>query len=118
VRVLLSAIGFVIAATAAAAGAGAKPEDTVRQKFAAFNKHDIDAIEQIYAKDATLRSPDYPSLAGNGPIADTYRKILEAIPDAKDNVEIIESSPNHVYAQFVLTGHYRGAQDKPVNVRL
>jgi ketosteroid isomerase-like protein len=116
--IFLLASGMVATATSAASSAGAKSSDPVRQKFAAFNKHDVDAIEQIYASDATLRSPDYPSLTGNVQIADTYRKIFNAIPDAKDNLETLETTSNHVYAQFVLTGHFNGAQDKPVSVRI
>jgi ketosteroid isomerase-like protein len=114
----LLASGIAATATSAVSGADAKLDDPVRLKFAAFNKHDVDAIERIYASDATLQSPDYPHLSGNSKIADTYRKIFEAIPDAKDELEALETSPHHVYAQFVLTGHFNGAQDKPVRVRI
>lgn len=92
--------------------------DAVRQKFDAFNRHDARMIEEIYASNATLHSPDYPSLEGNGPIADTYRKLFEAIPDAKDSLVLIETSAGHVYAQFILTGHWKGAEDKALNVRI
>lgn len=116
--VFVLASGLVPMATFAAPGADSKAVDTVRSKFAAFNRHDVDAIERIYANDATLSSPDYPSLTGNVPIADTYRKIFAAIPDAQDTLETIETSGKHVYAQFVLTGHFNGAQDTPVSVRI
>jgi ketosteroid isomerase-like protein len=95
-----------------------KPIEIVRLKFEAFNRHDAGRIEEIYASAAVLHSPDYPNLAGNKPIADTYRRIFDAIPDAKDNLESIETSAHHVYAQFVLTGHWNGAQDKPISVRI
>lgn len=117
ILVFLQAFGAVATATAAPS-VDAKFSDPVRQKFVAFNQHDVDAIERIYARDATLRSPDYPSLTGNAQIADTYRKIFAAIPDAQDKLETLETSSNHVYAQFVLTGHFNGAQDKPVSVRI
>lgn len=107
------------AGSAVAAGTGdAKYTDPVRSKFAAFNRHDADAIEKIYASDATLHSPDYPDLAGNKQIADTYRRLFEAIPDAKDNLESLENSSSRVYARFVLTGHVKGAEDKPISVRI
>jgi len=105
-------------ASTAASGADIKPVDAVRLKFAAFNKHDADTIEKIYASGATLHSPDYPNLAGNKQIADTYRRLFDAIPDAKDNLETLESSPGHVYAQFTLTGHLKAAQNKPISVRI
>lgn len=112
------ASGVVNTAVSAGSGGGVKVMDPVRLKFEAFNKHDADTIEKIYAGGAILHSPDYPSLAGNKPIADTYRRLFDVIPDAKDNLETIESSSNHVYARFVLTGHLQGAQDKPINVRI
>jgi ketosteroid isomerase-like protein len=110
----LSPIGAAVPASHSAEAA----IDTVRSKFDAFNRHDAAMIQDIYASDAVLHSPDYPSLQGNGPIADTYRALFEAIPDAKDTLELLETSRNHVYAQFVLTGHWRGTQDKPLAVRI
>lgn len=98
--------------------ADTKSNDPVQRKFAAFNKHDVGAIEQIYASDATLRSPDYPGLTGNARIADTYRKIFDAVPDAKDELETLERSSTRVYAQYVLTGHLKGVQDKPLSMRI
>src|SRR5579871_4428703 len=118
VRVVVSIAALFVAAASVAADGGSKGLDIVRQKFAAFNRHDADAIQHLYATDATLHSPDYPNLSGNAPIADTYRKLFAAIPDAQDDVETLEAAPNHVYAQFVLSGHFGGAQDKPVRVRL
>ena len=111
-------LALLSAEAPAASQAHQKPIDTVRLKFDAFNRHDAGRIEEIYASTAILHSPDYPNLAGNKPIADTYRKIFDAIPDAKDSLESIETSAHHVYAQFVLTGHWNGAQDKPIRVRL
>lgn len=89
---------------------------TVRLKFEAFDKHDASTIEEIYAVDATLHSPDYPQLVGNTQIADTYRRLFEAIPDAKDNLVSLDSAGDKVYAQFVLTGHLKGAEGKPISV--
>ena len=112
------ASGIAIAVASAGSGGDIKSMDSVRLKFEAFNKHDADTIERIYASDATLHSPDHPNLAGNKQIADTYRSLFGAIPDAKDNLETLENSSSHVYAQFVLTGHLQGAEDKPISVRI
>ncbi len=92
--------------------------NTVRLKFAAFNRHDASAIQSIYAADAILHSPDYPDLTGNGPIADTYRSLFNAIPDAQDTIQSLGSSGDKVYVQFALTGHWQGAADKALNVRI
>ncbi len=87
-------------------------------KFAAFNRHDAAAIENLYASNATLHSPDYPELVGNSKIADTYRWIFDAIPDAKDSIVTIENTANHVYVQFILSGHMKAAGNKPINVHI
>ena len=98
--------------------AGVDPVATVRLKFMAFDRHDAAAIQGIYADDAVLHSPDYPNLAGNAPIADTYRRLFDAIPDARDKVQSLDRSANKVYVQFVLTGHLKGAPDRAVKVRI
>jgi ketosteroid isomerase-like protein len=90
----------------------------VRHKFQAFNQHDADKIQRIYAANAVLHSPDNPELGGSQPIADTYRHLFTLIPDAKDDVTQIDSVGPRVYAQFLLTGHWGGALDKPLKVRL
>ncbi|WP_430391773.1 nuclear transport factor 2 family protein [Dyella sp. 20L07] len=103
---------------AAPSSTGIDPQKTVAEKFDAFNRHDADTIESLYATDASLHSPDHPELIGNTKIADTYRWIFAAIPDARDTISSIESTGNNVYVQFVLTGHLKDAENKAVNVRI
>ena len=102
----------------AEAGTQSRSVDVIQSKFAAFNQHDVAAIENIYAGGALLNSPDYRNLVGNKPIADTYRRLFDAIPDAKDNIELLEAAGNHIYVQFVLTGHWNGVAEKPIGVRI
>lgn len=102
----------------AASGSAIRPSEVVQSKFSAFNRHDVGAIEEVYASGATLNSPDYSNLVGNEAIAGTYRKLFDSIPDAKDNIQLLESVGKHVYVQFVLSGHWNGAQDKPIGVRI
>jgi hypothetical protein len=90
----------------------------VQSKFKAFNAHDVAAIEQIYAADAVLHSPDYPELAGNTAIAGTYKRLFDAIPDAQDTVQNIIRSDDKVVVEFILTGHFGGAESKSVHARL
>jgi len=112
------ASGIVSSAASADSADPINSINSIRMKFEAFNKHDADAIEKIYASGATLHSPDYPALVGNKQIADTYRGLFDAIPDAKDNLETLENSSTHVYAQFVMTGHLKGEEHKPISVRI
>jgi ketosteroid isomerase-like protein len=115
----LIALFFVASATAFAVKQ--RSDDTVKTvqlKFAAFDRHDATAIQGIYADEAVLHSPDYPNLVGNAQIADTYRRLFEAIPDAKDELQSLDRSADRVYAQFLLTGHWKAAPEQAVKVRI
>jgi len=92
------------------------PLTVVRQKFSAFDRHDTAAIQNLYAAEAVLNSPDYPELHGNAQIGDTYQRLLKAIPDARDEVQSLDLSGQKVYAQFLLIGHWMGSADKPIRV--
>lgn len=96
----------------------ASTAETVHLKFAAFDRHDAAAIQDIYGADAVLHSPDYPELKGNGPIADTYRKIFSYVPDAKDQVQSLDVVGDKVYVQFLMTGHLGGVADKPIRAAI
>jgi ketosteroid isomerase-like protein len=113
-----SLLGVILAPASAAPLSAAAAADPVQQKFRAFNRHDALAIQQLYAADARLHSPDYPDLAGNTAIADTYRRLFAAIPDARDEVTLLEAGAQRVYVQFVLRGHWSGDANKPVSVRI
>jgi ketosteroid isomerase-like protein len=118
ILIFCAAFGLAGPMISAASPTNLEPMRTVQLKFAAFNVHDVAAIKNIYASGATLHSPDYPQLVGNAQIADTYRQLFEAIPDARDNIVSIQSSADTVYAQFVLTGHFNGVESKPIAVRI
>ena len=121
-RHLMASVCFAgVAACAATAPTVTDQGDaakTVQRKFAAFDQHDVAAIQDIYRADAVLHSPDYPELKGNVPIAGTYRQLFAAIPDAKDEVQSADAIGNKVYVQFLLTGHWGGAPDKSVHARI
>jgi ketosteroid isomerase-like protein len=116
----LIALFFLASATAFAVKHGSDDDTlrTVQLKFAAFDRHDAAAIQGTYAAEAILHSPDYPNLVGNAPIADTYRRLFEAIPDAKDEVQSLDRSADKVYARFALTGHWKAAPDQAIKVRI
>ena len=115
---LFALSGMCLATVPANGNVESRSIETVRSKFAAFNLHDVAAIEKIYSQGAILNTPDYRDLVGNKPIAETYRKLFDAIPDAKDDIELLESAGNHIYVKFIMTGHWNGAQDKPINAHI
>jgi len=107
-----------VAAFAAPRDTGSHPLDTVRQKFAAFDRHDVATIRTLYAHDAVLHSPDHPRVIGDVPIAETYRGLFALIPDARDAITSLDVSGNKVFSQYVLTGHFQGAAGKPIKVSI
>lgn len=120
-RFMLFNMVCLLASVSAFAGPhdiGNHPLDTVRLKFAAFDRHDVATIRSLYAQDAVLHSPDHPRLTDNGPIAETYRSLFVLIPDAKDVVTSLDVSGNKVFSQYVLTGHLQGAAGKPIKVSI
>jgi ketosteroid isomerase-like protein len=90
----------------------------VRVKFDAFNRHDVAALQHIYADDAVLQSPEYPHLAGNSQIADSYRRLFEAIPDARDEVRDMRGSGDRVFVEFTVIGHFNDAAQTPISGRI
>lgn len=117
--VLLSALCISLGLeTLSQAHSTADVVSVVQSKFKAFNAHDVSAIQQIYAADAILHSPDYPELTGNADIAASYKRIFDAIPDAQDTVQNIMRSDEKVIVEFVLSGHLGSADGKPINARI
>lgn len=107
-----------VTAFAAPHDTGNHPLDTVRQKFAAFDRHDVAGLRALYAYDVVLHSPDHPRLKGNGPIAVTYRSLFALIPDAKDAIKTLDVSGNRVFSQYELTGHLQGVAGKPIKMSI
>jgi ketosteroid isomerase-like protein len=121
-KVIIIALALIASNGSVATGVGntdlSRHTKIVSTKFDAFNRHDAATIQASYAPNAVLHSPDYPDLHGNSAIADTYRSLFDAIPDATDTIQALGYSDNKVYAQFLLSGHVKGAPDKPVSVRI
>jgi ketosteroid isomerase-like protein len=78
---------FLTACSMTERRADADTTASVFEKFEAFNRHDAAAIREIYAPEAMLESPDYPSLTGNLRIGDKYTRIFDSISDARDSIQ-------------------------------
>jgi ketosteroid isomerase-like protein len=115
---VLVSFALLHSAIAQSQAATSDPIKTVQTKFDAFDRHDVAAIESIYAVDAALQSPDYPQLSGNAKIAQTYQQLFDAIPDAKDTDVVLDRTANRVYAQFFLTGHLKSSEMTAVKIRI
>jgi steroid delta-isomerase-like uncharacterized protein len=85
-----------------------QPTRVVAQWFQAFNRHDADTIQRLYADDAVYEGPDYPMLRGNRAIADVYRSLFALIPDVTDTIKSMDRSGDKVFVEFVATGQPKG----------
>ena len=97
-------LGFVIA-TAAAASETTQLRDTADKLFAAFNRHDIDAMIKLYAADAEIISPDHQkTLHGPEGARAIYAPLFAQFPDLHDRVVTMTAQDHRIAVEFVSTG--------------
>lgn len=84
------------------------PRAVVTAMFEAFNRHDAQAIEGLYAPDARLTSPDFCTARGRGDVARTYGALFAAYPDIRDRIEVMVVEGDRVAVRFVATSRSGG----------
>ena len=57
--------------------------------FAAFNNHDVAALQLLYSPQASLTSSDFCRPRTGADVTRTYRALFETFPDIKDEVETV-----------------------------
>ncbi len=84
----------------------------VEQYFTAFNKHDVAAIMNMYATDATMEHPESKTPAkGQAAIHKHYEEMFAMIPDVKDHVKTTIIQGNKAAIEFTSRGTLPG--EKP-----
>jgi steroid delta-isomerase-like uncharacterized protein len=88
-KLLALPAAMLVLASAAEAGSPAQAAlERHDEGVAAYNAHDLDAMMDFYAEDATLHDPLSPvPIEGHGAIRASYEAMLESFPDAR--VEIL-----------------------------
>jgi ketosteroid isomerase-like protein len=100
----VAAIALAISAVATVFGGQIAEESArtvVEKRFAAVNRHDLDAIVALYAPDAVDVSPDFcADRSGPEGARRTYRELFQAYPNvtADPTVSIVEG--HRVAVQF------------------
>lgn len=119
-RAVGAVTGAAVAAVALLAGGCAHRRDVPRvgrqaptavvlDKFAAVNRHDVDAVVAHYAPDAVLTAADFCGpRRGQADVARTYRTIFAAVPDASVEVRETVAQGDRVAVRFVLRGTVAG----------
>ena len=79
--------------------------EVVAAMFAAFNRHDLDAMAALYADDAVIESPDFEApRRGPAGVRETYAPYFEGSPDIQDDVTRMFASGGQVAVEFVSRG--------------
>jgi ketosteroid isomerase-like protein len=78
------------------------PPAVAMRLFAAFNRHDLEAMARLYDEQSELRSPDFcaPRRGPEG-VRKTYSELFRAFPDITDEIVVTVASGHRVALQFV-----------------
>lgn len=84
------------------------PSATIQALFAAFNRHDLAALQRLYSPSAVLNSSDFCHARTGLDVTRTYRAIFRAYPDIKDKVDTIIVEGDRAAVRFTSDSHIRG----------
>jgi predicted ester cyclase len=93
-----------ILAMAAALSIATNPRGLIDQLFEAFNRHDVPALEALYAPNARLMSSEFCEARTGADAARTYGKIFGAFPDIRDDVISVVVDGDQASVRFVSSG--------------
>jgi ketosteroid isomerase-like protein len=101
---IVAAAGAALASCASVPGHPA-PLDVVRAKFAAVNRHDLQAITQSYAPEARLMASDFcaPRI-GRHEVERTYRALFDSIDDLSVRLDEALPDGDRVAVRFRVLG--------------
>ncbi len=108
---------MLLVAAATSAEPVPTPRAVVTAMFAAFDRHDAEAIAKLYAPDARLTSSDFCAVRGRGDVARTYAALFAAYPDIRDRIEVMIVEGDRVAVRFVATSR-SGALAMPVQAMI
>jgi len=86
--------------------------DLVKQRFAAMNRHDTDAIAKLYADGAVIQSPNAEKdVLGPAGIRSVYRRYFLTSPDMKYSITRIIPADSSATVEFTFTGTMQHMED-------
>ena len=77
------------------------PAAIIDKLFDAFNRHDVAALQTLYAPTARLTSSDFCKARSGVDVARTYGALFRAFPDIRDDVEAIVIEGDRAAVRFV-----------------
>lgn len=85
--------------------AAASPAALIDRLFAAFNRHDVLALQALYAPDARLTSSDFCSPRRETDVTRTYGALFRSFPDIHDRVDTVVLSEDRAAVRFTSTSN-------------
>lgn len=80
------------------------PRAVVEELFRAFNRHDVAALQALYAPDARLMSSDFCSARTGADVTRTYMALFRAFPDIRDDVISMVFDEDRAAVRFMTSG--------------
>jgi ketosteroid isomerase-like protein len=84
------------------------PAAIVHKLFDSFNRHDIAALQALYAPNAHLTSSDFCRPRTGADVTRTYEALFRAFPDIRDDVETIIIEGDRVAVRFASASRMLG----------
>jgi len=77
------------------------PRSVVEELFRAFNRHDVSALQALYAPDARLASSDFCKERTGADVTRTYAALFRDYPDIRDEVISIVVDGDQAAVRFM-----------------
>src|SRR5580692_6407503 len=84
------------------------PEAIIDKLFDAFNRHDVAALQALYAPNARLTSSDFCKPRTGTDVGRTYGAMFRAFPDIRDDVDTIIIDGDRAAVRFVSSSRTPG----------
>lgn len=98
-----------MAAMATPAAAAPSAKAVVEAKFAAVNRHDVDAVVALYAPDAVVTASDFCApRRGREDVRRIYEGIIKGVPDVTADVQEMIVEGDRVAVKFVVRSRIPG----------
>ena len=82
----------------------------VEELFRAFNRHDVSALQALYAPDARLTSSDFCKARTGADVTRTYTALFREYPDIRDEVISIVVDGDQAAVRFMTSSDNEGKE--------
>ncbi len=88
--------------------------DVIERAHTAFNSHDLDAVDRLYAEGAQLKGPGGMSVTGRAAIREFTKGWFQGFPDCELRVHNIIESGDTIVEEGTFVGTHSGVFPTPM----